>query len=178
MKRLLRFIMLMVVTFVLVTAAVTGVVWMFRDQELPMQAELMPPPVVVDSTLVDSLATQERDEFVQDSLKVATLDSTINVVNSKQAQLFLQQDSLETLKASLDVAMRQQMAAQQDQIIKLASVFDAMKADQAAAVLQNMDDFVILAILPNLSDRQAALVMGALTPARAQELTEMLAGNP
>ena len=54
---------------------------------------------------------------------------------------------------------------------KLSKIFGAMKAPDAAAVLQEMTDDEVKAILLEMSDRLAAGILGEFEPTRAAELT-------
>ena len=53
---------------------------------------------------------------------------------------------------------------------KLAKIFSAMKAPAAAAVLVEMSDAEVTAILLRMSDRQAGPIVGAFPPDRAASL--------
>jgi len=74
MRKLIRFIFLMIMTSLLTLVGVAGLVYTFRDRELPMQERLTPPVAVVDSALVDSLMTLEQIVAVEDSLQQAAVD--------------------------------------------------------------------------------------------------------
>jgi hypothetical protein len=54
---------------------------------------------------------------------------------------------------------------------RLAKIFGAMKAPDAAKVLQNLDDEEVQAILFHLTDRKAAEILGNFEPARAATLS-------
>ncbi len=54
---------------------------------------------------------------------------------------------------------------------RLAKIFGAMQARDAAAVLEKLDDGEVRAILHHLSDRKAAEILGAFSPERAAALS-------
>jgi hypothetical protein len=55
--------------------------------------------------------------------------------------------------------------------LRLSKIFGAMKAPDAAKVLQNLDDEEVSAILFHLSDRKAAEILGNFVPERAATLS-------
>ncbi len=61
---------------------------------------------------------------------------------------------------------------------KLAKIFSAMQAEDAADVLQEMRDDEIEVILQHMSERQAAQILGLFQPARAAALSRVVLGNP
>jgi flagellar motility protein MotE (MotC chaperone) len=58
---------------------------------------------------------------------------------------------------------------------KLAAEFNKMKADEAAKVVEQMDEDLSVEILLMLKDRQAAKLLGKLDPKRAATLSEKMA---
>ena len=51
-----------------------------------------------------------------------------------------------------------------------------MKPKEMKPILSNLDDGTIIAIYNNMSNRNKKMVFQALTPKRAAEITEKLAG--
>lgn len=60
---------------------------------------------------------------------------------------------------------------------RLAKIFGAMKAPDAAKVLQNLEDEEVGAILSHLTDRKAAEILGNFEPARAAALSRIVLGS-
>jgi len=61
---------------------------------------------------------------------------------------------------------------------RMAKIFGAMKAPDAAKVLQNLDDLEVRAILSFLSNRKAAEILGNFEPERAAALSRLVLGSP
>jgi len=59
-----------------------------------------------------------------------------------------------------------------DRVIKLSRVYEAMRPEDAAAIVAQLDDQTVRVILDNMNERQAARLMGALPPDRAVEIAE------
>lgn len=79
-------------------------------------------------------------------------------------------------QALLDEAAEVQAAAvaMAEGAQKLSKIFGAMKAPDAAAVLQQMTDEEVKAILLQMSDRLAAAILGEFDAERAAELTRVV----
>ena len=60
--------------------------------------------------------------------------------------------------------------------IRLAKIFGAMDADEAAAVLENLEDVEVQSILRHISDRKAAAILSNFDPARAAMLSRVVMG--
>ncbi len=60
---------------------------------------------------------------------------------------------------------------------RLAKIFGAMEAKDAAAVLEKLEDQEISAILFHLSDRKAAEILGKFSPERAATLSRSVLGS-
>ena len=57
---------------------------------------------------------------------------------------------------------------------KMAKIFGAMKAPDAAAVLQEMTDPEVEAVLLNMSERNAAAILGSFEAPRAARLSRLV----
>jgi len=79
-------------------------------------------------------------------------------------------------QAVVDEAAEEQAAAlaMAEGAQKLSKIFGAMKAPDAAAVLQQMTDEEVKAILLQMSDRLAAAILGEFDAERAAELTRVV----
>lgn len=60
---------------------------------------------------------------------------------------------------------------------KLSKIFGAMQTQDAAAVLQEMEDEEIEMILKHMSDRLAGQILGVFEPARAAALSRVVLGT-
>jgi len=178
MRKLVRFIFLMIVTSLLTLVGVAGLVYTFRDRELPMQERLVPPVPVVDTTGVDTVMTPEKLAVVEDSLKQAAADSQANAVMMAEQQITRTLDSLNIIKTQIQQSLQIQGQYKQEQLAQLSTVFDAMRPDEAAGIIELLDDNIIASIMPTLDARQAARILGALPAPRAQEISEMMVQGP
>lgn len=57
---------------------------------------------------------------------------------------------------------------------RLAKIFSAMKASDAASVLDGLEDDAIHSILQHITDRKAAEILGNLSPERASAISQLL----
>ena len=61
---------------------------------------------------------------------------------------------------------------------QLAKIFAAMRPEDAAAVLQGMENPEVQAILLRMGERQAAAILGDFAPDRAAALSQLVLSNP
>lgn len=62
-------------------------------------------------------------------------------------------------------------------ISRLARLYGNMKAEEAAPIMRELDDELVVAILRKLEDEQAAKILSALDPQRAARLSRLIAGR-
>lgn len=81
-------------------------------------------------------------------------------------------DAAEVVRAARKDAMNTPLPEQ-----RLAKIFSAMQAKDAARVLGQMEDRDIRSVLSLMGDRQAAAILSALTPERAAAITKGALAN-
>ncbi|MEN2766447.1 MotE family protein [Ornithinibacillus xuwenensis] len=65
----------------------------------------------------------------------------------------------------------------QETVKQISSSFSEMKSEQAALILQELEDDVAIAILSEMSNEDRGLIMESMTPDRAATLTEQFLQN-
>jgi len=63
------------------------------------------------------------------------------------------------------------------QAAKLSKVYEAMKPASAAPILASLDLDIVLQILANMKDRQAAKILANMTPELAAEISTRLSAK-
>lgn len=74
----------------------------------------------------------------------------------------------------IEKQMKEAAAAEKKRVAKLARVYEGMKPDEAAKIMEEMDDRVIVSILKAMDESQASKVMAKLDPQIAARLTRAL----
>ncbi|MBN8608272.1 MAG: hypothetical protein J0L81_15240 [Caulobacterales bacterium] len=82
---------------------------------------------------------------------------------------------LRTLEAHVNDLLGQLDEAQEQRLASLVDVYQRMRAKDAAAVFDGLDDDVLVQVASRMRQANLAEVMGRMEPARARQLTQMLA---
>lgn len=62
-------------------------------------------------------------------------------------------------------------------ISRLARLYGNMKPEEAAPIMKELDDDLVVTLLRKMEDEQAAKILSAMEPQRAARLTRLLAGK-
>ena len=133
---------------------------------------------VAEAESETGLAAQGIDELSR-TLEVREGDvlEMESAVEVEKAVLAEEYNKLEALCRRLDDSMGQVEEAQLKSVKKLAKMYEAMPAKEAASILSGMDLEIVLGVLRQMKDRQAAKVMAALDPSRAAALSGMMSSG-
>jgi flagellar motility protein MotE (MotC chaperone) len=112
----------------------------------------------------DALDARERDLALREQLMSAT-----------EKQVAARLDELKALEKKLEGMMAQRDAAEEAQIASLVKTYEAMKPPEAAKIFNKLDRGVLLMVAQRMKPAKIAVVLGAMDPVRAQDLTVMLA---
>ncbi|HSB73583.1 MAG TPA: hypothetical protein VLT62_30010 [Candidatus Methylomirabilis sp.] len=66
------------------------------------------------------------------------------------------------------------LSEKQGQVKRLARLYEGMRPKEAATVLEKLDRPLAAGVLSEIKDRQAAKILGAMSPGTAAELTRLL----
>ena len=111
-----------------------------------------------------ALDARERDLDLREQLMSAT---------EQRVQEHLAE--LQALEGKLDAMLAQRDAAEEAQIGSLVKTYENMKAPDAAKIFNKLDHEVLLTVAQRMKPAKIGAVMAAMDPARAQDLTVMLA---
>ena len=139
------------------------------DAMYASEAGLSQYEIQVLRTLADrreTLEARERD-----------LDTRSQLVLASEARLDEKIAQIETLKGAVEGLLGQLDDAQAQRLADLVRVYESMKAKDAAAIFEALDDKVLLDVATRMKPANLAAVMGAMTPQRAREVTRMLAAR-
>lgn len=111
-----------------------------------------------------ALDARERDLSLREQLMSAT---------EKRVQDHLVE--LKALESKLDAMLAQRDAAEEAQLASLVKTYESMKAADAAKIFNKLDHEVLLSVAQRMKPAKISGVLAAMEPARAQDLTVMLA---
>jgi len=140
----------------------------------------LPTPVATTTALP---ASDEEKQLLQElRARKQTLDEREQSVSIREAALASAEtrltDRVQELKALQDNLQKLQDASNQRDDANwegLVSVYEAMKPQAAATILNSLDMPVLLQIFNRMKDRKAALILSEMDPDRARLVTVELA---
>lgn len=68
-------------------------------------------------------------------------------------------------------------AAADDRVVEITRIFETMKPEEAAPILDKVDDGTLRAVLGRMKERQIGAILAAMDRERAVSLTKLLAGT-
>ncbi|MBI4529886.1 MAG: hypothetical protein HY709_00030 [Candidatus Latescibacteria bacterium] len=96
-------------------------------------------------------------------------------LTSLHLELEQKRQELGALKEDLSNLLQQTKASPDSHIVRLVKLYEAMKPQKAAIIMEAMSDSMIVEILPWMKDRQAAKILSAIRPPnRGAKLTRMM----
>ncbi|MDD5672689.1 MAG: hypothetical protein PHC61_00875 [Chitinivibrionales bacterium] len=131
---------------------------------------------------LDSLAMEHSNAFMALQDERAAVEAKKQEMQQEEARLNMLKQEVETKTGDLagERAKIEKLVGVSDSLDKkrigqLAKVYSAMRAAEAARILETLDDNLIVKILGAMSDdRQKAKIMSALSPEKATKVSEKM----
>ena len=157
----------------------TGVVGSIEDVRSLLMGEMAgagaPPEVgeIVQEQDALLLLQKQKQELQQELLNLE--DQRQALAQTKQ----LRSDEIGDLSQQGQTGQQDQAKLREERLKQLVVLYNAMRADQAAAIMDQMPDEMILEILPRLKERQAARILSSLgdEKRRADPSAQILSGS-
>lgn len=105
------------------------------------------------------------------------LQTQIALINAAETKVDGKLKTLNDLKAEIQGMLGQADQKQQSEVARLVIVYSAMKADQAAAIMAQLDDRVRIPVAAQMKERALALILAKMAPMEAKKITEKLASR-
>ncbi|MBC7635316.1 MAG: hypothetical protein H7251_06910 [Acetobacteraceae bacterium] len=137
-------------------------------------AVLPPKPVEISESERALLLDLRRRRGELDS-REAALASRDAVLSATEKRLTARVGELAVLQARLEALEQARQAREAQNWQGLVKLYEAMKPRDAAAIFNDLDKPVLLAVLDRMKDGKAAAVLAAMTPDRARQATADLA---
>jgi flagellar motility protein MotE (MotC chaperone) len=130
----------------------------------------------------DSLAASQSQTFMAVEQQKADLSKEKQQLVEQQQRITMVQQELEKTRAGLAAEREklEKLVSQSDDLDKkrikqLAKVYGAMRAEEAARILETLDDGLCVDILASISDdRQKAKILTALSPDKATRVSKKI----
>ena len=128
----------------------------FSDEELGVLQSL--------SKRREQLNTRERD-----------LDQREKLLQVAEKKVEQKVSELTVLKKQLEDLLGKQQQAEGDNIKQLVKIYENMKPSDAATIFNDLQGDVLLKIISAMSERKSALVLAAMDPTRARDISSRIA---
>jgi len=161
----LSFFVIFGVTF-FATGVFKGVQTMVESRKAEAEA-----PTQDDVSLERKSLQARAEEMARREGAIEDLEESIELERAVLTEEF---NKLDGMRKRIELAVGQVEEAKLRSLKKLAKVYEAMPANDAAAILSGMDVEIVLDVLRFMKERPAAKVLAALDPARAAALSNML----
>lgn len=164
----LSFFIIFGVTF-FATGVFKGVQTMMQVQDAE-EADAEPDPLKLERQSLQAKAADvaRREGAIED------LEESVELERAVLSEEF---NKLDSMRKRIELAVGQVEESKVKSLKKLAKVYEAMPAPEAAAILSGMDADIVLDVLRFMKERPAAKVLAALDPARAAALSNMLSNQ-
>lgn len=134
-----------------------------------------------DDESVDNLTSQDLQVLQQLAARRAELDKRAAQLDQREALITVTEkrveDKLQQLQQSrtqLEALLSKADGQQDAQIKSLVKIYESMKPQQAATILQQLDMPVLLRVMQEMKEAKAALVLAAMDPQKAKAVTTEL----
>ena len=117
---------------------------------------------------------RERDKLQRESEGLLGYRSMFEI---EEKNLVAREQKILDMLAELKAAQHDYNIDRDAQATKLSKVYEAMKPTSAAPILASLDLDIVLQILANMKDRQAAKILANMNPGLAAEISTRLSAK-
>lgn len=139
---------------------------------------LISAAIFMTGTLGDASAQQSPPGQVLSAQELAkrsdALDRREKDLNAMEADLNARLAKLKDLESSLKTMLDEAKALKQERMVKLIAVYTNMKAQQAATLMETVDENLAVQVLAGMKSRQAGEILNKMTPKKGAALSEGL----
>jgi flagellar motility protein MotE (MotC chaperone) len=131
-----------------------------------------PPPMTESEKALLQDLRQRRQELDSRAAAVAARESVLVATEQKLSVRVAELQALQQKLEGLDAAQKQREDAGWQGLVKL---YESMKPKDAATIFNDLSMPVLLQLMDRMKDAKAALVMAAMNPDKARDVTAELA---
>ena len=136
--------------------------------EVPDLRSMTKEEVSYFSHLVD-----RKKELDQREAELNKLDEELQ---KQRVELDQKIQKLEKMRTEISGILKDRVEVDHEKVEKLVQFYSSMKAQQAARVIENLNEELAVEVLDKMKKKSAAEIMNSLDPKKAKKLSEMLAG--
>lgn len=121
--------------------------------------------------ILERLATRRQELDIRES----ELDMRLTLVEAAEKRIEERTAVLEALEARINAMVDEKRALEETQFVAVVSMYETMKAKDAAAIFDQLEMQVLLRVARAMNPRKMAPIMAKMNPQRAMELTSGMA---
>lgn len=137
-------------------------------EEVPMVANNDPD----NEAAVLARLGERRDEL---DAREEELDMRLALIEAAEQRVDERTAALEQLEARIDAMVEEKRILEGEQFVALVTMYESMKARDAAAIFDQMEMPVMLRVARAMSPRKMAPILAEMDPLRARDLTTTMA---
>jgi flagellar motility protein MotE (MotC chaperone) len=145
------------------------------DSTQPPPAICRPDTVINPSEVAVLSALRTRSAALD--AKAAALDRKQALVEASEQNLASQLTGLRAVEDRLNALSQTQSQAAENRWQALVATYQAMDPQAAAGIFNGLDMNVLLPVLTRMNSRKSAVVLADMSPDKARQATEMMAGQ-
>ncbi|MBU0742408.1 hypothetical protein KKG45_07320 [bacterium] len=126
------------------------------------------------ATLIFANLARDRDKLQRESEGLIGYQTELEI---EEKNLVAREQKILAMLADLETAQLGYNRGRDAQAAKLSKVYEAMKPASAAPILATLDLDIVLQILANMKDRQAAKILANMNPGLAAEISTRLSAR-
>lgn len=134
----------------------------------------------IEHMQADSSAVVEQDTVITEGL-MSEIDKARQIIadekadlQSQKEQLTKEKKELEALREEIHQLLADKSKAEEDKMYNLAKIYDGMDQENVARVFSQMEDSLVVVILPKMKPANASQVLEFLPPDRSARISKML----
>jgi flagellar motility protein MotE (MotC chaperone) len=146
-------------------------------QETPSDAKLQTPSrqfTTMEVKLLQELDTRR----VKLDRREKTLELREKLADIAEERLGSKTNEMAILKTQLEELLKNLSGKEESELIELAKIYEVMKAESAANVLNRMDSKIVFDIFKRMKRKSTASIMEKMDTGKARIISEMLAEKP
>ena len=109
-------------------------------------------------------------------LREAELNKLDEELQKQRVELDQKIQKLDKMRSEISGILKDRVAVDQEKVEKLVQFYSTMKAQQAAKVIESLNEDLAVEVLDKMKKKSAAEIMNSLDAKKAKKLSEMLAG--
>ena len=147
------------------------------EAKLPETAKAEIPPDFRTWTNEElSFFNKLNDRKKELDAREADLGKLEEELQKQKADLDAKIAQLEAMRADISKTLKSRVAVDQEKVDKLVQFYSTMKPQQAAKVIESVNEDLAVEVMDKMKKKSAAEIMNALKPEKARRLSEMLTG--